>query len=80
MKRNELKEQIARFVEERKKEADGRWEDLPMCEKFFNEMRDNGFAEAAICFQKIIYLQLVIDPTKTDEELLNGFLESMKER
>ncbi|MDD6581568.1 MAG: hypothetical protein PUF10_02675 [Bacteroidales bacterium] len=56
--------------------ADGfnRMKNMPVCERFYNEMVCAGFVEQAKTFKNIVFYTTVLNPEMSDEQIFAKFI------
>lgn len=77
MKTHEFMKVTKQLLEARVAEATEKMKSLPKCYNLYASMCDAGYKKQAEVFKNIVFLDVVINPTKADDEIVYDFAKKL---
>ncbi len=73
MTQQELNSKMEEMVNNRVNDGFNRMKNMPVCEKFYNEMVSLGYQDAADTFKRVVLCTTMLNPEMTDKEIFLNF-------
>ena len=73
MTKQDITNKLHEMIENKCDEGFNRMKNMPVCEKFYNEMAGNGFAKLAETFKNIVFYTTILHPSWTDMDIFTDF-------